>query len=120
MCCSKLTIKIKEKPDNNVIIGDHLHCCPQGNVCNMQERKCEGPLSIPWFTKKAAVRTQQSSVFFNFKFRNKCFFFSYFKELTQIINKKEINISPLNLLSKSNNTQIICPDATSKILQLIY
>jgi len=58
--------------------------------------------------------------FFNFKFRNKWFFFSYFKELTQIINKKEINISPLNLLSKSNNTQIICPDATSKILQLIY
>jgi len=44
--------------------------------------------------------------------------FLFFKELIQIINKKEINISPLNLLSKSN-AQIICPDATSKILQLI-
>jgi hypothetical protein len=45
-----------KKIEMNVVIkGDFSHCCPHGYTCDVEKNKCEKGISIPWFTKKAAI-----------------------------------------------------------------
>ncbi|XP_069093994.1 progranulin isoform X6 [Pleurodeles waltl] len=38
-----------------VCCSDHVHCCPNGYTCNVEQESCvQGGLSVPWFRKDAA------------------------------------------------------------------
>ena len=43
--------------------SDNVHCCPQGYTCDVADGRCnQGLLSVPFFTKTAAVKTEKKKV----------------------------------------------------------
>ncbi|KAK7469520.1 hypothetical protein BaRGS_00036466 [Batillaria attramentaria] len=43
---------------NAVCCSDHVHCCPTGYKCNLQEQKCtKGPDTVAWVEKRPAMKS---------------------------------------------------------------
>ena len=59
-CCGTLCCEIyNQRMTTNIIIDDHIHCCPHGYTCDTKKGQCREEISIPWFTKKPAFRSEE-------------------------------------------------------------
>ena len=46
-----------------VCCSDHLHCCPEGYTCDVEEGRCNrGEISLPFYTKISAVKNEKSLI----------------------------------------------------------
>ena len=45
-----------------VCCDDHQHCCPNGYTCDTKDGRCnKGDVSLPFFTKIAAIKKEEVS-----------------------------------------------------------
>lgn len=78
-----------------VCCSDHTHCCPHGQVCDMEHRRCVSQISIPWFTKVPSIpiRLNLTKVVRN-----------------EILSSKQILLSDSSEEKQQDLNNIICPD----------